>query len=191
MARPVQDRISNLRDLRGASPAARSRGMVDNALQSPVIARYASPEPFNARLPKTKDLVALSDTELANVLSRFGIVEPWPQMRAEMVGYLNKVSQYPSGSPQFTEELNRLLDMESKAGLLRASREAYRSFSLAYTDTSGQLLRICEDDESSCEDCIRLGGEIGTIEYHQSIGMPGTQSCQGGHFCRCQLLAVS
>jgi hypothetical protein len=191
MARAEYNRTSNLRDLRGATPPVRSRGVADNQLQSPVIARYASPEPYNANLPQAKDLVNLSDVELANVLTRFGVVQPWPQLRAETVGYLNRVSQIPPGTPQFTAEVERLLDIESKSGLLNIARSSYRDFSLAYTDTSGDLIRICEDDENSCVVCIDLGGKEGTIEYHKSIGMAGSQSCLGGPKCRCQYMAVS
>ena len=193
MARPVNSRTSGRptggRSLRGATPAERSRFIDENGLlRAPNITRFVQ-EPFNANLPTIDQLSSLDEAALGNILTRFGIVEPWPQQRAAAVGYLQRMTDYPSGSPQFKAELQRLLDFESKDGLNRAVRRAYREYTLANTDTTGLLIRISEGDENTCDTCIRLGGEIGTIAYHRSIGLPGSSSCQGGDRCKCALVA--
>lgn len=176
------------RGLRGSSPAETARVIDENGLLiAPTITR-GSKEPFLSGLPTIDRLSALSVEQLGSTLSRFGIVENWESQRQEATGYLQRMTKYPSGSRQFKNELERLLDMESKSGLTRAVRRAYHEYTLANTDSTGTLIRISEGDENTCDVCNDLGGEIGTIDHHRSIGLPGAQSCDGGDNCRCALV---
>lgn len=188
---PIQ-RTPHLRSIRADSPAAQSRRLAeDRVLESPFITRPAGLEPFQAKLPPARELNALDDAGLARLLLRFNIIGPWEEQRIDAAAYLQRMTSYPLGSPQYQAEMDRLTDQDSRAWLLKTARRAYQDFNLAYTDTGGKLIRICEDDETSCDTCVRLGGEVGTIEQHQALGLPGAHSCEGGDYCRCQLVPVS
>ena len=175
------------RSLRGATPAQRSR-IIDQGglLQAPSIVRYGGPVPELRRLPSLVDLKKLDTAGLGAVLDRYGITEPWAQLRAAQVGYLNRLSRYPEGSEQYNAELERLLDINSKTGALMAARRAYREYAAMSFDKDAILVRICEDDESSCETCVKLGGFEGTVEEQRAVGWAGAASCKGGERCRCE-----
>lgn len=176
------------RSLRGATPAQRSRVLSEtgNQLFAPSIQRYGGPVPQLEPLPSLVDLKKLSVAELGNVLDKYGITEPWAQQRAAQVGYLSRMSKIPAGTPQFQAELERLLDFESKSGLLMAARRANHEYAKASFGPESKLIRICEDDEASCETCRKLGGTIGTVAEQEAIGWVGAASCDGGDRCRCE-----
>jgi len=176
------------RSLRGATPAQRSRVFNDegNKLLAPSIQRYGGPVPQLDPFPSLVELGKLNVAQLGEILDRYGITEPWPQQRAAQVGYLSRISKIPSGTPQFEAELQRLLDFDSKQGLLMAARRANHEYAKASFGRDAKLIRICEDDDASCETCIRLGGTIGTVAEQEAIGWVGAASCDGGDRCRCE-----
>lgn len=53
-----------------------------------------------------------------------------------------------------------------------------------------ELIRISEGDDNVCDSCDAKGGEVGTMAYHASIGLPGAASCYGGDMCRCELVLI-
>jgi hypothetical protein len=180
--------------MRGATPAQLSR-VLDReeinkgVLYAPFLERDPGQlEPRQRSMPTMVEMKAMTDVELSQVLGQFGITEPWAQMRSANVGYLMRMTQIPPGSQQFKAALDRLLNQGTRDGLIRASRRAYQEYMIIQTDTSGELLRIAENDENTCEVCNALAGEVGTIEYHRSIGLPGAASCDGGDRCRCNLV---
>lgn len=176
------------RSLRGATPAQRSSVFNDagNKLLAPSMQRYGGPVPKLEPLPSLVELRGLSIADLGAVLDRYGITEPWPQQRVAQVGYLARVSKIPYDSPRFKAELQRLLDFQTKEGLLMAARRANHEYAKASFGRDAKLIRICEDDDASCENCIRLGGTIGTVEQQESVGWVGASSCDGGDRCRCE-----
>lgn len=180
--------------MRGATPAQTSRvldiGEVSpGVLYAPFLDRTGqSLEPTQRSMPSLVEMKAMTADELSATLNQFGITEPWTQMRSSTVGYLMRMTQIPPGSKRFMSELNSIIDQSTKDGLLRASRRAYHEYMISQTDTSGELLRIAENDENTCDVCAALAGEVGTIEYHRGLGLPGAQSCDGGDRCRCNLV---
>lgn len=176
------------RSLRGATPAQRSRVMdsTGNTLLAPSIQRYGGQVPKLAPLPGLVELGKLNVAELGAVLDRYGITEPWEQQRAAQVGYLNRLSKYPAGTPQYRAELQRLLDFETKQGLLMAARRANHEYAKLSFGSDAKIIRICEDDDASCETCIKLGGTVGTVAEHEAIGWVGASSCDGADRCRCE-----
>jgi len=132
------------------------------------------------------DLRKLDIAGLGAVLDKYGITEPWPQQRAAQVGYLNRMSKYPAGTPQYEAELQRLLDFETKSALLRAARRANHEYAKASFGTEAKIIRICEDDKDSCDTCVKLGGTVGTVAEQEAIGWVGAASCDGGDYCRCE-----
>jgi len=157
-----------------------------NKLLAPSIQRYGGPVPQLDPFPSLVELGKLNVAQLGEILDRYGITEPWPQQRAAQVGYLSRISKIPSGTPQFEAELQRLLDFDSKQGLLMAARRANHEYAKASFGRDAKLIRICEDDDASCETCIRLGGTIGTVAEQEAIGWVGAASCDGGDRCRCE-----
>jgi len=75
------------------------------------------PCPCGESLPSYVDLLKLSTEELGIVLDRFGITQPWAQLRAEVVGYVSRMTYYPPGSEQFNAALDAILDRESNQEL--------------------------------------------------------------------------
>lgn len=195
MARATNSRSSGRqpveRSMRGSTPAQRSRYLDEGGkLQAPTIQRYGGPVPMRESLPSYVDLLKLSTEELGIVLDRFGITQPWAQLRAEVVGYVSRMTYYPPGSEQFNAALDAILDRESKSGALGMSRQAYREYEKISVDRAATFVRICEDDENSCDTCSDLGGYEGTYEQQMEVGWPGASSCEGGTKCRCVVVQV-
>ena len=173
------------------TPAERSRRFDDKRLEAPTIDWSSPPEQF--RFPELGELNELDPGELSRLLKRFGITQPWPQMRASTAGYVQRMSQIPPGSDAFLEEIERLLDSESKRGALSMTRRAYRELSTIDAlegETESELIWISDGGEGTCTRCNARGGEIGTIQQHAAKGLPGPMTCAGGDLCRCTLVPI-
>lgn len=176
---------------RRVTTAQRSRRFEDNQLKAPTIDWSSPPEQF--RFPEISELVNMTPEELTYYLERFGIKEAWPQMRASTAGYVQRMTSMPPGSPAFMDEINRLLDAESKRGALSMTRRAYRELATIDAldgDVATELIWITDGDDGTCPHCESRGGDIGTIQYHAAKGLPGPGVCLGGDMCRCQLLPI-
>jgi hypothetical protein len=138
------------------------------------------------------ELNNLSDAELHAIMTEFGIRVPFEQLITDAQTYVAQMSnRLIPGSPQFNAEVERITGPASRRGLLGMARRTQENAStLEILERSGttELIRVLDSDENNCDNCIALAGEIGTLEYHQSIGMPGAASCLGGDYCRCQLM---
>ena len=187
MARARRGRTTRAR----RTPAERSRRFADQRLEAPTIDWGSPPEQF--RFPESRVLKTYPIEDLNDLLMRFNIVEPWPQARAAAAGYVQRMSAIPPGSEAFKDEIDRLLDFESKRGSLGATRRAYREYSLVDAldgDRMTPLIWISDGDDGTCERCGARGGDIGTVAYHSSRGLPGPAVCLGGDYCRCQLVPI-
>ena len=196
MPRPPNNRTGGRdpggRSLRGATPAQRSRYLDSGGLlQAPNLERWGTPVPTLGPMPSITEMTSMSVEQLGEVLDKFGIIEPWAQQRAAMVGYPSRVANYPPGSPQFKSELDKLLDTSTKRGALMAARRAYTEYSARSFEAGVVVVRVCEDDPASCDTCVKLGGYEGTMEQQRGVGMVGAASCQGGDNCRCYYIEVS
>lgn len=173
------------------TPAERSRRFEDNRLVSPTIDWNSPPDQF--RFPEISELKGWPPDRLSDLYKRFGITEPWPQMKMSTAAYVQRMTSIPPGSDAFKEELNRLLDIESKRGALMMTRRAYREFSTIEAmegNTATDLIWVADGDDGTCSRCGNRGGDIGSIQYHAAQGLPGPGVCEGGDLCRCMLLPI-
>jgi hypothetical protein len=81
--------------------------------------------------------------------------------------------------------------------MARQTQQTFTTVEGLQGDLATEFIRVTDteiDDKgnaSTCDSCEALAGEIGTLAYHQEIGMPGPASCQGGGYCNCQLVPIS
>jgi hypothetical protein len=151
------------------------------------------PVPTAQPLPELADMLALDKADLLEVLSRFDIVDPAEALRADVMGYLSRFPRLAEDPERMAAEVERLLSLEERRGLLgitRRTQERYTTLQAVQGDEAQLLIRISEGDTHVCEDCAALEGAIGTYSEHAAIGLPGAQTCLGGDYCRCQLVAV-
>lgn len=169
---------------------------ITGQLDSPTIDR-SQVVPEARRLPTIDQLVKLSDAELFKTLQLFGIEQPWEALRADTAAYIQRMTSYPPGSPQFATELRRLTGIDSdkpSRALLSTSRAVYREYQnsilVAQNPPNQEYIRVDEADDNECENCEQLAGYVGTMQQHASVGLPGAASCLGGNYCRCSLVPI-
>lgn len=180
---------------RRATPAARSKRFTESPdrLLSPMLDWSSGSAPERFYLPSISELRSLGIDELAVILERFGINGGWPALKASAAGYVQRMSMIPPGSPAFIDEINRLTETVSKRGSLGMSRTAYRDLQLFEAldgDTNVEMIWIAEQDDSTCNRCAARGGDIDTFKSHAAKGLPGPAVCEGGSYCRCQLVRI-
>jgi hypothetical protein len=144
-------------------------------------------------LPSISDLRMLSIGELAELLERFGIAGGWPAMKASAAGYVQRMTSIPPGSEAFLSEIDALTDAASKRGALSLARGAYRDLQLyeaADGDPGSEFIWISEHDGSTCKRCLEREGDIDSLAGHARKGLPGPSVCEGGGYCRCQLVRI-
>jgi hypothetical protein len=169
-----------------------SRYMEGDRLVSPLI-DWKNVVPEQVELPDIAVLSRIDEKSLRAILQKFNILDIWPQLRADTSDYVKRLLSIPFRSEAYNAEIKRLTTAEGKTGLTKLLRRVYREYSVVYSmdgDPDTVFVRVPEGDENTCDPCLRLGGEEGTMEYHRSIGAPGSASCEGGDLCRCILMAV-
>ena len=150
--------------------------------------------PVAQPLPELAAMISLSDADLLSLLHRFGVIDPPQQMIEDVRGYVGRMSRIPPGSPAFAAEVERLLAQSERRGLIgmtRRAQERYTTLQALDGSETKQMIRLSEGDTHVCEDCARLEGFMGTYEEQAAVGLPGAQSCRGGDYCRCQLIAIA
>jgi hypothetical protein len=170
----------------------RTPQLVGNRLESPTI-RWDSP-PEQVNLPSVAEIVNLDVAQRYKVLQQFGLQMSWDEARAEAAGYVARMSNI-TDRKTFDAEVDKLVSVHTKRGLLGNLRNAYRQFTIldvmdGLDPRTAEFTRIVEGDEASCDSCLALAAEEGTMAYHTSIGLPGSASCEGGANCRCDLVNV-
>lgn len=166
--------------------------LVDNQYKGPTL-EWKSP-PDQVQLPSVAEIVNLDVAERYRVLQHFGLQMTWDEARADAAGYVARMSSIQDRAA-FDAEVDKLISVHSKRGTLGNLRNAYRQYSLldaleGLDPRTAEFTRITEGDEHSCDSCLALAAEEGTLAYHQEIGMPGSASCEGGPNCRCDLVNV-
>jgi hypothetical protein len=166
------------------------RGDFGGQYESVEIGR-SGPVPMAQPLPPLDDILALDVGDRIALLQRFGVEAAWSQYISDQAAYLARVSKIPPGSQAWQDEMARLSDIFSSRGSLQMSRRAteqYTTVSAMHDNPAEEFIRISEGDDRVCSECERLEGEVGTYDYHASLGLPGAASCLGGDQCRCTLL---
>lgn len=175
-----------------ATPDANNRELVKGKLEAPSLDRDSGPVPTQYRLPDWAELARLDDAEKLELLERYGIVGTWGEFADAQSQYLARMSAIPTGSDRWQAEIDRLT-ADSGGALDSMARRAYENYTTALAvdgDANQELIRISEADDAVCDSCAALEGEVGTYDYHVSIGLPGASSCDGGDRCRCTLVAI-
>jgi hypothetical protein len=180
--------------------------VVGNEYITPGLRRDARPE--QVRLPNIDEMRDLSNGQLIDILEHFGVVQPWETMVANASSYVARLTELRPGteefraeveritSPQigiFQTEVGRIVDAESRRGLLSLSRrtaQAWSSLDAIDGNVSQEMIWITEGDDHVCESCVSRGGTIMTYAEWQDAGPPGASVCLGGDQCRCDLVAV-
>lgn len=171
-----------------------SRGLVGEQFQSPTL-DWNSP-PTRVKLPEISDLVNLPDYALHEGLQRFGFMDRWIDAEQAAAKYVERITRRTWTKADLDAEIRRLATTDTTEGTRRLTKRCYHQYTL-FTAIGNDdpskvaFIRIGEGDDGQCDSCYSLQGEEGTMAYHQSIGMPGAQSCDGGDDCRCMLMRVN
>ena len=164
-----------------------------NRFITPGLTHSDRPEAF--KMPTIAEMKGMVQTpegraELERMLDHFGIGNSLNYLKGAASDYVQRMTTLTGQA--FQDEVNNLISRESGRGLLGMSRRMHQQFA-ALRDIDGNvnqlMIRVTEGDDSMCENCEALGGEIRT--YADWAGdMPGSQSCLGGDNCRCTLHPV-
>lgn len=164
-----------------------------NRYITPGLTHSDRPEAF--KMPTIAEMKGMASTpegraELQRMLDHFGIGNSLNYLKSDAADYVQRMTTLTGEA--FKNEVNNLISRETGRGLLGMSRRMHQQFA-ALRDIDGNvnqpMIRVTEGDDSMCENCEALGGEIRT--YADWAGdMPGSQSCLGGDNCRCTLHPV-
>ncbi len=144
-------------------------------------------------LPSLSDMASLDAENYFVVMEQYGVLPPANLLRMRAQGYVSRMTQYPMGSTQWKNEVEKLISTESKRGMLGTTRRINQMWSTiedADGDDSVVFMWLCEDDEASCENCMDRAGDENTLADWEVIGLPGGSTCLGGDYCRCDLVRV-
>lgn len=164
-------------------------------INSPVIEREGG-IPTGVQLPTAASMVNMDDAELHALLQRYGVAKPWQEMSDDAAQYVARMQSRTTPAmteEEVNEEVARIttpISQRGLRGLARRTQERWTTMEAldAVGDMSHELIRISEGDDAVCDSCLALAGSIGTIFEHEAIGLPGSQSCDGGDDCRCTLV---
>lgn len=144
-------------------------------------------------LPDIAAMIAMSDEELIRTLQRYGVEVSWADMQASAMAVAARAAAIPAGAPDYAERMGYFIDSESRrtlVGMARRASEKYATMEALGGDADAQLIRISEGDDHVCGPCEQRAGMIGTLAEHEAMGAPGAASCDGGDYCRCQLMRI-
>ncbi len=149
------------------------------------------PSPLTPTSPFFKVVKKMSDAELLAYLEETGIVAPWNTLQMQAAEYVQRMTEYPPGSAQFKAAVNNLISTESRRGVLGMTRRAAQRFTTlndAGGDKNAEFIWVTEGDSVSCDPCISNAAQIKTLAEWEADGLPGAATCDGGDYCRCDLL---
>ena len=135
----------------------------------------------------------MDNTELYNALREFEALRPIDQAIADSMDYVSRMTSYKPGTPQFKRAVNDLIDANSERavkGMNRRSVEQIHSYREADGDLKSLMVWIGEADAKACDFCRINYGEVKTYGEWIADGLPGTDVCRGGDYCRCHLASV-
>jgi hypothetical protein len=164
----------------------------DGKIRAPNMA-LAGPVPVVEPLPDIAAMIAMSDEELIRTLQRYGVEVTWADMQASAMAIASRAAMIPAGAPDYAERMGFFIDSESRrtlVGMARRTSEKYATMEALDGDANALLIRISEGDDHVCGPCEQRAGMIGTLAEHEAMGAPGAASCDGGDYCRCQLVRI-
>jgi hypothetical protein len=143
-------------------------------------------------LDEVSFLGKMEPAQLFRELDQIGAIHSADKMIADASGYVARMTSYPPGSPQFKQEVARLIDRNAGDVQRQMNRRAVQRL-YSYRESEGDpnaLLVWLLESSKPCDFCIARAGEIDTYANWLDRGMPGPEVCAGGNRCHCQLHAV-
>lgn len=137
------------------------------------------------------NLRGVSDTELYRELRSIGAIRPFDDHITDSVSYVTRMTDYPSGSPQFKAAVNDLIDSSSKRGVSSMNQRSVARlimFSEAEGDVDTLMMWMLDASASHCDFCPPNAGVVQSLEAWLSQGLPGAATCEGGDRCKCLLV---
>jgi len=138
-----------------------------------------------------KSIGRLTNAELLELFEETGIVSPWNTLQMQAAQYVQRMTELQPGSIQFKAAVNDMISTESRRGLLGMTRRAAQQWT-TIQDTGGdknkQFIWVTEADDRTCAPCMSNAAEIRSYAEWEEIGLPGAATCDGGDYCRCDLL---
>ena len=138
-----------------------------------------------------KALSAMTDAELLAAMEEAGMIAPWGALQMQAAESVMRMTELPPGSPAFTAAVNGIISKEARKGLVGMTRRATQQFTTLNDmagDTNKEFIWIVEGDDSTCAPCMVNAAMIKTYAEWEASGLPGAATCDGGDFCRCDLL---
>jgi len=135
-------------------------------------------------------LKQVDNSVLYNTLVEANSLKPIDKQIADATGYVSRMTNYPSGSPQFKEAVADLVSTQSKSGLMgmnRRSVEGISQFRKIGGDLQTLMVWILDPNSKHCSYCPARAGEVMTYEEWVADGLPGEDVCRGGSKCNCHL----
>ena len=160
-----------------------------NRFITPGLTHSDSPQAF--KMPSMEEMRMMGGTpegqeQLRALLERYGIgSQHLNYFKTSATGYVQRMTTI-SDPEDFKRAVNDLIDNRKGRALVGAARRVQQRYA-ALRDIDGninqKMIRIEESDESTCENCDALAGEIRTFADWAGE-MPGAESCYGGDSCR-------
>ena len=155
---------------------------------------YKNNRPEMSKLPSLADMKQLPNAELLQVLNHFQVFRAWETFVMANMAYVERLTNIAPGSQAMGLAVRALIDTSSRRALIGMSRRALEQWStLEAVDgkVETEMIWMCLDDESSCQNCLDNDGEIDSMINWQRRGPPGSGVCEGGDYCRCSLIKIS
>lgn len=138
-------------------------------------------------------LRTVPDSQLYNILQRERALQPIEKLISNQAGYVSRMTNYPSGSPQFKEAVADLVNTNSTTALKGMNRRSVEGLSVErQLDGEESLLMawVLDPSSSHCTYCPDRAGEVRTYAEWVDYGLPGAGVCRGGDKCNCHLVVV-
>ena len=142
-------------------------------------------------LPSLNSIKKMSNAQLMENLINMGVTGPIGTMQTSASQYVQRMTELRPGSPRFALEVNNIIGTESRRGMIGLTRRTQQQWtSLAYIDgdVNQNMIWVVEGDSNTCSNCEANAGEVKTYAEWQAEGPPGAAVCEGGDYCRCDLV---
>jgi len=142
-------------------------------------------------LPSLDSIKKMSNAQLLENLINMEITGPIGNMQISATQYVQKMTELRPGTPQFAAEVQNIIGLESRRGMIGLTRRAQQQWtSLSYIEgnVNMEMIWVVEGDHSTCVNCEANAGQVKTYKQWQEDGPPGAAVCLGGNYCRCDLV---
>jgi hypothetical protein len=136
-------------------------------------------------------LQALSNAQLYNELQSTGALMPVDKYISNQMGYVSRMTNYPTGSAQFKEAVADLVNFNSTTAQTTMNRRSVETLSMLREsggDYNTAMVWILDPNSKHCDYCPARAGEIMTLNEWLEDGLPGADVCRGGDRCNCHLV---